>query len=94
MGKNNMKTLVQVSEVEGEGLIALFGKRVLVMCSSYFYHGTLIGVNETCIKLDDAAIVYETGAWDGKALADAQRMGDAHYVMIQAIESFREDSRR
>lgn len=89
-----MKTLVTVSEVKGEGLIGLLGKRVLVMCAAYFYHGTLVGVNDSYIKPDDAAIVYETGAWTDKALKDAQPMGNGHYVMIGAIESFREDARR
>ena len=89
-----MKTIVQVVEVEGEGLESLLGKRVLLMCAAYFYHGTLSGVNESFVKIDDCAIVYETGSWDGKTFVDAQRVGDGHYVMRQAIESFREDARR
>lgn len=89
-----MKQIVTVTEVNGEGLEALLGKRVLLMCANYFYHGTLVGVNDRFVKLDDAAIVYETGAWSNTALKDAQRVGDAHYVMTQSIESFREEVRR
>jgi len=89
-----MKALVQVQEIDGEGLEGLLGKRVLILCAAYFYHGTLVGVNDKFIKLDDAAIVYETGPWDGKTLKDAQKIGDGHYVMIGAIESFREEPRR
>lgn len=89
-----MKQIVQVMEVEGEGLDGLLGKRVLLMCAAYFYHGTLVGVNTDFVKLDDAAIVYETGPWNAKTLRDAQAIGDAHYVMRGAIESFREEPRR
>lgn len=93
-----MKTLappVQVTEVPGEGLFALLGQRVLIMCGCYFYHGTLTGINDTFVKLEDAAIVYETGAWSAARLTDAQPLGtEPHYVMIQVIESFRKDARR
>lgn len=89
-----MKQVVKVVEVDGEGLEGLMGKRTLIMCVDYFYHGTLVGVNEKFVKLDDCAIVYETGAWSDKAFKDAQLVGDAHYVMTQAISSFREDNRR
>lgn len=89
-----MKKLVKVEEVEGEGLLGLLGKRVLLMCAAYFYHGTLIGVNEDCVLFDDCAIVYDTGPWSEKKYADSQVVGDGHYVMRQAIESFREDNRR
>ena len=80
--------------MDGEGLNGLLGKRVLLMCAAYFYHGTLVGVNDEFVKLDDCAIVYETGRWDAATYSDAQRLGDGHYVMKGAIESFREDSRR
>lgn len=58
-----MKKLVQVTEVEGEGLLNLLGKRVLLMCSNWFYCGTLTGVNTQCVELTDPEIVYETGDW-------------------------------
>lgn len=89
-----MEHTVRAIKVEGEGLEALIGKRVLVMCVGYFYHGTLVSVNSEFLKLDDCAIVYETGAWSDKAFKDAQLIGDGHYVMTQAIESLREDNRR
>lgn len=37
-----MKKLIQ--EVEGEGLIALLGKRVTLFCMNYIYTGDLVGV--------------------------------------------------
>ena len=32
-----MKKIVQVQEVEDEGLVSLMGKRVLIMSAGYFY---------------------------------------------------------
>lgn len=83
-----MKKIVQVTEVDGEGLEMLLGKKVLLLCLNYIYTGTLVGVNKTCVLLEDAAIVYETGAWNTKKFADAQPLPFAHYVQLSAIESF------
>jgi hypothetical protein len=85
-----MKQIVTVTEIEGEGLEALLGQTVLLMCLNYFYTGTLIGVNEKFVKLDNCSIVYETGPWTDKKFKDAQLVGNGHYVMIQSIESFRQ----
>ena len=86
-----MKTVVEVIEVENEGLNALLGKSVLLMCANYFYTGTLVGVNETCVKLKDPHIVYDTGQWSAGAWADAQKMHvGVWYVARSAIESFGE----
>jgi hypothetical protein len=84
-----MKKLVEVQEVENEGLISLLGERVLLICAGYFYEGKLIGVNETCVKLEDAAIVYATGAWSDKEYADIQKLHQSEwYVSTGLIESF------
>ena len=86
-----MKTVVEVVEVENEGLNAFLGKSVLLMCSNYFYEGTLIGVNDTCVKIKDPQIVYDTGQWSAGSWADAQKMHvDVWYVAQSAIESFGE----
>jgi len=85
-----MKKLVKVEEVEGEGLIGLMGRKVLLMCANYFYAGLLVGVNDNFVKLDQCSIVYETGSWSESGFKDSQLVGDSHYVMISAIESFRE----
>ena len=50
-----------VTEVENEGLEALIGQVVTLFCGVYIYSGKLVGVNDTCVKLEDAGIVYETG---------------------------------
>ena len=88
-----MKKVIQVQEVDGEGLEGMLGQRVFVMCTSYFYSGLLVGVNSTFIKLDDCHIVYETGSWSDSKWMDAQKIGDAHYLMVAQIESFRVDPR-
>lgn len=83
-----MKTLV---EIKNEGLEALLNKRVLLMCAGYFYEGVLIGVNDSFVKLDDAAIVYSTGAWSDKNYSDIQKLHKKEwYVMTGLIESFGE----
>ena len=84
-----MKKLVTTTEIEGEGLLALMGERVLLMCSSYFYTGQLVGVNEDFVQLEDPAIVYETGPWKNKTYADEQKLDvSILYVRIPMIESF------
>jgi hypothetical protein len=84
-----MKKLVDVIEVQGEGLDSLIGEQVLLMCANYFYTGQLTGVNDSFVQLTGPSIVYETGAWSNKAYADAQKLHvDVWYVQRTAIESF------
>lgn len=83
-----MKKLVQVQEVDGEGLMGFMGQRITLFCLNYIYTGTLVGINDTCVKLDDAAIVYETGEFSDKAWKDAQKLPHACYVMLACVESY------
>lgn len=84
-----MKVLQEVVEVSGEGLEALIGKKVTLFCANYFYTGKLIGVNQTCVKLGEAAIVYETGSFSDKQYKDEQPLhAKEFYVQISAIEAF------
>lgn len=84
-----MKTLVNVVEVEKEGFLALMGQHVMVFCANYIYAGTLVGVNDECIKLDAARIVYETGSFADKKYKDAQNLPtNSWYIQKSAIESF------
>lgn len=77
-----------VTNVENEGLMALIGQRVTLFCNSYFYTGKLVGVNVTCVKLEDAGIVYETGPLKDGKWADMQPLPGPWYVQVGAIESF------
>jgi hypothetical protein len=80
---------VIVEQKEQEGLEAFLGSRILLMCAGYFYEGRLIGVNKTCVKLEDAAIVYSTGAWSDKSYSDIQKLHCKDwYVRKSLIESF------
>jgi hypothetical protein len=82
-----MKKIVE--DVQGEGLDKFLGEKILLMCGCYFYSGTLKGINDDCVLLEDASIVYETGPWTDGVYKDAQRLPSKQwYVSKQAIESF------
>lgn len=87
------KVIVQkasIESIEDEGLIALLGKTVTFFCMNYIYAGKLIGVNKTCVKLENAHIVYETGAYTDKKFKDAQKLNDTFYIQLNSIESYGE----
>ena len=83
-----MKVLKEVVEVSGEGLESLLGETVTFFCAVYIYTGKLVGVNSTCIKLENPKIVYETGSFTDKAWKDAQALPNSMYLMTAMIESF------
>ena len=73
---------------EPSGLVSLMGQKVTLFCLNYIYAGKLVGVNETCVLLSDASIVYETGPLNTKDWKDAQALPGDLYVMKGAVESF------
>ena len=83
-----MKVLKHIEEIECEGLLALLGQRITVFCAVYIYTGELVGVNDTCIKLKDPSIVYETGPFNDKKWKDAQALPNEFYIQIGMIEGF------
>lgn len=87
-----MKKLV--TEVENEGFMALLGKRVMIFTMNYIYAGTLTGVNEDCVLLEDGGIVYNTGAFDKTSFEDFQKMPFPNYIMKTSIESFSETNKK
>ena len=89
-----MKKLIEVQEVEGEGLVKLMGEQVMLFCVNYIYTGKLIGVNEAYVLLENPSIVYETGPFGDKKFKDAQALPFEHYVQISAIESFGKTDKR
>ena len=74
--------------VEGEGLDGLMGERITLFCMNYIYAGKLTGVTDSCILLEEAAVVYETGSFDEAGFKDAQSLPEKWYVQTSAIESF------
>ena len=84
-GENKVRKIVEVSD---EGFEGLLGETITLFCMNYFYTGTLVGVNDTCVRLDDAKIVYETGEWSSKDWKDAQRLPGSIYVQLSAVEAF------
>lgn len=83
-----MKCIVQ--EVEKEGLFRLLGQNVTLFCANYIYAGRLTGVNDTCVRLTNAKIVYETGPPQSREWKDAQDLPSDWYVQLSAVESFGE----
>ena len=77
-----------VEDVSGEGFQKLLGERITLYCDNYIYTGKLIGVNETCVLLTEAAIVYETGSHTDKMWKDAQPLPHDWYVQCSSVESF------
>ena len=84
---------VLVSEVENEGFASLLGKNVEIQTGIYIYAGKLVGVNDTCIKLDNAHTVFETGEFKNKKYKDAQlRSNPVLYIQCANIIAFSETS--
>jgi len=78
-----------VKQVEGEGLESLLGQRVVLFCLNYIYDGILEGINETCVFLTEASVVYETGPFSSTGYKDAQKLHTAKwYVALSSIESY------
>jgi hypothetical protein len=47
-------------------------------------------LQEAFVLLEDASIVYETGAFSEKEWKDAQALPKPVYVMLRCVESFME----
>lgn len=83
-----MKKLVKVEEVSGEGFLALMGQQVYILCMNYHYTGRLVGVNDTFVKLETGAIVYDSGPHSDSCFKDAQVVADELYIQLNSVESF------
>jgi len=77
-----------IEDIEEEGFLALLGKQITCFCAVYIYTGKLIGVNKTCIKLENPKIVYETGEFDTKTWKDAQALPNEIYIQTAMVETF------
>ncbi len=75
-------------ECNDKGFMKLIGKRVTLFCANYIYTGKLVGVNDHDLLLEDAAVVYETGAFTEKSWKDAQSLPGPWYVRTAFVESY------
>ena len=91
--EKKVKPVTDIVDVENEGLLALLGENVMLFCMNYIYAGKLIGVNHSCVLLEDPSIVYETGELCAKTFKDAQRLPSNIYIQVAAIESFGKSGR-
>lgn len=81
-----MKRLV---EDKDGGLTSLLGKRVTFFCANYIYAGDLVGVNETCVEIENPSIVYETGGLDREKNENEQSLcTPTWFIQMGLIESF------
>jgi len=82
-------TSVPAGTAATEGLESLLGQNVTLFCMNYIYTGKLVGIDDVQVKLDDAKIVYETGAFTDKEWTDAQPLPNGTwYVRLATVESF------
>ena len=83
-----MKRLVE--EVQGEGLEALLGERVILLCAAYFYEGKLVGVNDDDVILGDPHIVFGAGSWEESSYStiEAIKHADEWRIRTASIESY------
>ena len=77
-----------IEDIEEEGFLALLGKQITCFGAVYIYTGKLVGVNKTCIKLENPKIVYETGSFSEKNWKDAQALPNEIYIQTAMIEAF------
>lgn len=78
-----------IIEDNTEGLMKLLGEMVTLYCASFIYAGRLTGLNDECVLLDEAKIVYDTGDHSSPSWATAEKMPNGSwYVMKSKIESF------
>lgn len=83
-----MKKSIQVVEVENEGFLALMDEVITIFSLNYIYTGKLVGVNDTCVLLDNPSIVYETGDFSDSSWKDAQKLPNQLYIQVGCIEAF------
>ena len=80
-----MKMIVENTK---EGLLSLIGKRVTFFTMNYIYTGKLVGVNTKDVKLEDAGIVYETGAFTDSSWKDYQKLPNDLYIRLNSVEAY------
>lgn len=83
-----MKVLQTVIDTDNEGFMALLGETITVWGVNYVWTGKLVGVNTNQIKLENAQLVFETGAFTAIKWKDAESLPHPVYVMMSALEAY------
>lgn len=83
-----MSKVVEIEKVSDEGLQTLLGQQVIIWCECYIYHGTLMDVSETDVLLNDAKVVYQTGALKNDSFEKAEALRGPWYIRVAKIESY------
>ena len=77
-----------VEETNETAWESLMGKTITIFCLTYIYTGKLIGVNDTCVLLENPKIVYETGPFNASDWKDAQALPHELFIQFACVESF------
>ena len=80
---NKMELNKQPNSIED-----LLGQRITIFCAVYIYTGKLVSVIGDTIRLKDASVVYETGAFDNPKWRDEQKFPNDLYIQRGMVESF------
>ena len=73
---------------QNAGLESLLGQHIVVWCTSFIYSGKLVGYDTTLLHLQEAVIVYETGAHNATTFNRAEELPHEHFVRLSQVESF------
>ncbi len=79
-----MKTLIETNEF---GLETLLNQRITFFGLNYIYTGNLKAFDNEWATLENAGIVYETGAFTDKDWKDYQSLPHPVRVRLSSIES-------
>jgi hypothetical protein len=89
MAKRNPSVSESKSSPAVIGLEELLGRSIVLYCGIYIYTGKLVAIGPSAVKIECAAIVYDTGPLLAKTWTDAQDLpGSYWWISIAAIESF------
>ena len=75
-------------ETDSSAWEELAGEIVTIFSLNYIYTGKLVGINDSCVMLENPSIVYETGSFNTNEWADAQKLPNEIYVQFNCIEAF------
>jgi len=82
-----MKNHIEDSDTNLESYL---GKEIVIYCCRYIYAGTLVSIDNFCLRLKDCGIVYDTGSAEVDGWETFEKFKNDKCVALQSIESFGE----